>query len=301
MKPTILCVDDEVEITNSLTRLLSRHFKVLTAQSVAQARSLIESEADLAIVLSDLRIPDGTGFEVLSHAETVRPDAVRALLTAHVDPDDLADGLQRRLIHRIILKPWENDFLRVQMLEALSSHELMNEKRALENLAITDPVTLLRNHRFFQDQLKIEVDRSLRHERPLSLIMIDLDHFKAFNDAHGHPAGDRLLREVGRRLGEAVRNLDTVSRYGGEEFAILLPDTPTERASLVAERVRNLFSENPFIVDDASTLVTISLGVASCPIHATTPESLVEVADRALYRAKGQGRNQSVVGVALHT
>jgi diguanylate cyclase (GGDEF)-like protein len=289
VKRKILCVDDETEITRALARVLNSDFEVITAATVAEAREKLA--ADLAIVLTDLRLPDGSGFDVLTKAQEVCPEAVRALLTAHIEFDELISVINRQLVHRLILKPWDNDYLRLQMTEALHSHDTLTQKRELERLAITDPVTLLRNHRFFQDQLKIEVARCLRHGRDLSLIMIDIDHFKEFNDQHGHPAGDRLLRDVGARLTDAVRTLDTVSRYGGEEFAILLPDTPLDHAMTVAERVRQSF--------ESSTKVTISLGVASAPLHATTPASLVEVADRALYRAKGQGRNQSVVGIPL--
>ena len=299
LKPKILCVDDEPEITTALARLLNKDFDVLTAANVTAGKELIESNLDLAIVLSDMRLPDGTGLELLAFAQTRTPEALRALLTAQIDFDDLIDVINRQLAHRLILKPWDNSYLRLQMTESLKSHDMFILNRELERLAITDPVTLLRNHRFFQDQLKIEVARAVRHGRDLSLIMLDIDHFKNFNDTHGHPAGDRLLREVAARLTEAVRNLDTVARYGGEEFTILLPDTSLERAQLVAERVRLMFSETPFMIDQHSTLVTVSLGVASCPLHASTAASLVDVADRAMYRAKGQGRNQSVVGSSL--
>lgn len=296
-KPKILCVDDESEITGTLERLLSPDFQVLTAYSVKTAIEMIDQHVDLAIVMTDHRLPGGNGLDVLNYAQQKNPETVRAMLSAHVDIEDLADAINKQLVHRLILKPWDSDYLRVQMLECLRTHEVYKEKFELQRLAITDPVTLLRNHRFFQDQLKVEVARAIRHQRDLSLIMLDIDHFKDFNDQFGHPAGDRLLRAVGTRLTEAVRNLDTVSRYGGEEFAILLPDTPLERAQLVAERVRSMFANNPFLISgEHSTLVTISLGIASCPQHAGTAAALVQVADQALYRAKGQGRNQSVVG-----
>jgi diguanylate cyclase (GGDEF)-like protein len=295
-RPKILCIDDEPEITSALSRLLETDFEVLIANDVPQGKAMIEKNPDLAIVLSDMRLPGGSGVELLSFVQTKVPDALRALLTAHIDFDDLVDVLNKQLVHRLILKPWENSYLRLQMIEALNSHDTFRAKRELERLAITDPVTLLRNHRYFQDQLKIEVDRAVRHGRSLSLIMIDIDHFKMFNDTYGHPAGDKLLREVATRLTETIRNLDMVARYGGEEFAMLLPDTALDRATLVGERVRLMFAENPFLIGEHSTLVTISLGIASCPEHAQTAASLVDVADRALYRAKGQGRNQSVVG-----
>jgi diguanylate cyclase (GGDEF)-like protein len=297
VKRKILCIDDEVEIARALTRVLSRDFDVVTAATVAEAKSKLSP--DLAVVLSDLRLPDGSGFDVLAKAQDICPEAVRAILTAHIEFNELIDAINRQLVHRLILKPWDNDYLRLQMIEALHSHDTLLQKRELERLAITDPVTLLRNHRFFQDQLKVELARANRHGRELSLLMVDIDHFKTFNDTYGHPAGDRLLRDVGKRLTDAVRNLDTVARYGGEEFAILLPDTPLDHALIVAERVRRSFSEAPFdVAGSGSTLVTISLGIANAPLHTTTPASLVEVADRALYCAKGQGRNQWVVGIA---
>ena len=263
---------------------------------------MIERHSDLAVVVTDHRLPGGTGLDVLTLAQQKRPETVRAMLSAHVDIEDLADAINKSLVHRLILKPWDNEYLKLQMLECVRTHEVFKEKFELQRLAITDPVTLLRNHRFFQDQLKIEVARAVRHRRELSLIMLDIDHFKDFNDVHGHPAGDRLLRAVGSRLTEAVRNLDTVSRYGGEEFAILLPDTPIERAKFVAERVRSMFATIPFSISGTdSTLVTVSIGLASCPAHAGTATGLVAIADRALYLAKGQGRNQSVVGTAAET
>ncbi|MES2854770.1 MAG: GGDEF domain-containing protein, partial [Bdellovibrionota bacterium] len=185
-----------------------------------------------------------------------------------------------------------NDYLQAQMLESLFAHSTLKEKRLLEKLAITDPVTLLKNHRFFQDHLRVEVERSVRHDRPVSLIMADIDQFKSYNDQFGHPAGDALLKAVSARLLTQVRSLDTVARYGGEEFAFILPDTPFDAAMLVAERIRNAFASAPFQPD--STLVTLSLGVASSPIHAVSADTLIEVADKALYRAKKLGRNQSV-------
>ncbi len=289
-KPKLLCVDDDVDVTYSIERLLRGDFDIMTVNSVADAKIKMSEHSDLAIILTDHNMPGGSGLDLLTLAQQQRPEAVRAMLTAHVDLQELVSAINKSLVHRLILKPWDTDYLRVQMLEALAIHEVLKEKFELERLAMTDPVTHRRNHRFFQEQLKIEVARSLRHGRDLSLIMIDIDHFKKFNDQHGHPAGDRLLRDVGTRLTDAVRNLDTVARYGGEEFAILLPDTPAADALLVAERIRESFG---------STLVTVSLGIATCPSNADAAPSLVTSADAALYRAKDQGRNQSVVAETL--
>lgn len=240
-----------------------------------------------SVEIRDASIVIAKSLGELAHAPG---DAARLLLT-HAPPPMINDAIEKELVHRVIDEI--NDLV---LLEAQQLHTILKQRRELANLAITDPVTLLRNHRYFQDQLKVEIARASRHGRAMALIMLDIDHFKEFNDQHGHPAGDRLLREMSKRLVEAVRTLDTVSRYGGEEFAIVLPDTALQSAVLVAERVRESVANTPFnVVGGTSTIVTISLGVASVPTHATDHAALVEAADKALYRAKSQGRNQSVV------
>ena len=296
MKPKILCVDDEVDITSSLHRILNRDFDVIEANGVNEAKAILDSRSDIAVILTDQRMPDGTGLDLLAYAQERKPEAVRALLTAHVDLSEFYTAVNEARVHRLILKPWDNDYLRAQMIEALAAHTGLQEKRELERLAITDVVTLVRNHRFFQDQLKIEVERALRHERKLSLVMIDIDHFKNLKDKWGHPVGDAILRQVAQRLNECVRTLDTVARYGGEEFGIILPDTDLQGASLVAQRICKMMSATPFNGQDFGPIpVTISLGVATLPEHAKTAHDLVRKADDALYIAKRQGRNQSVV------
>lgn len=295
LKPKILCIDDESGILDALRRVLTSEFTVLTATSTEQARDVLDHHRDVAIVLTDHSMPRESGVRFLRYVQTAAPDAVRALLSGQVDVSSMAEAINSAQVHRVILKPWDNEYLKLQMMEALASHGILREKRELERLSITDPVTHVRNHRYFQDYLKIEVERTLRHERSLSLVMIDIDHFKKYNDTYGHPAGDALLRGTARRLLDQLRALDTVARYGGEEFAIVMPDTSYENAMLVSERVRKSFEKTGFPSPDGSqTFVTISLGVATAPRNATSSQDLVRAADDALYTAKRQGRNQSV-------
>lgn len=161
-------------------------------------------------------------------------------------------------------------------------------------LMIIDDLTGLFNRRHFIPELRKEMERSRRLGGAMALIMCDLDHFKRFNDTYGHAAGDRALAHVGEVLRGCARLMDQPVRYGGEEFALILPHTSKADGMVVAERVRAAM-EREMVTDlDGSPLsrVTLSLGLASFPEDGETPEGLVEAADRALYRAKGQGRNQ---------
>jgi len=162
-----------------------------------------------------------------------------------------------------------------------------------KRLSITDGLTKLYNHRFFQDSLKREFARSQRYKSSLSLALLDIDHFKRFNDTYGHQQGDIVLQELARTLRGQVRNLDVVARYGGEEFAVIMPDATPDVALRVAERLRAAVESHPVEGPTGPLLVTISLGVASVPnAEIGVPAGLIAAADRALYRAKELGRNR---------
>ena len=163
-------------------------------------------------------------------------------------------------------------------------------------LALHDGATGVYNHRHFQVLLGLEVDRALRFGKPFTLLMSDLDGFKAINDRHGHLAGDRLLRVVADTLRSSVRSVDLVARYGGEEFAVILPGTSAARGRMVAEKLRRTIgSLRPRTTSGARLRITLSLGVAGFPRHARDKAGLIAAADAALYRAKSEGRNRVVV------
>jgi diguanylate cyclase (GGDEF)-like protein len=174
-----------------------------------------------------------------------------------------------------------------QTVESRTS-ELRVANRRLEELAITDGLTGLHNHRHFQGRLRRDLEIARRAGRPLSIVMFDVDHFKAYNDTYGHPAGDEVLRRVAEALRHEARAADLVARYGGEEFVVAMPDADRDAAHAAAERIRRHVL--------AEGVVTISGGIATFPADGVDAETLIERADRALYRAKREGRDRIAPG-----
>jgi diguanylate cyclase (GGDEF)-like protein len=167
-------------------------------------------------------------------------------------------------------------------------------------LAITDVLTGLRTRRFFGSQLPLEILKARRAGTSLAVLIVDVDHFKSINDKYGHPAGDRVLIEVSRRLRESVRNADFLARYGGEEFALVVPGASPQELSSIGERLRTQVASSPILVSpDVWIPVTVSVGTAGYPRHGGTPAELITTADRALYAAKSQGRDRVVVGETI--
>jgi two-component system cell cycle response regulator len=178
---------------------------------------------------------------------------------------------------------------------ANQAHIVMENSRLFErvqNLAIRDSLTGIFNHRHTVELLALEVERAGRYLGRVSVLMLDVDHFKRINDEHGHLAGDAVLRDVARLLKDTLRTVDSVGRYGGEEFLVLLPQTPPDEALQTAERIRQQIAQHAFRAGRRELHVTVSVGVASLPSGEGSAEALIREADQALYRAKEQGRNR---------
>jgi two-component system cell cycle response regulator len=171
--------------------------------------------------------------------------------------------------------------------------QLLSAREALREQATRDSLTRLWNRNSILEALSRELARAERESSPLGVVIVDLDHFKQINDNHGHPAGDVVLRESARRMQSGVRQYDSVGRYGGEEFLILLPNCGEAESFSQAERLRKQLSQNEIRVDDISIRVTASFGVAAAiPGEPWTSEGLIRRADEALYVAKKSGRNR---------
>jgi diguanylate cyclase (GGDEF)-like protein len=249
-----------------------------------------------AIILLDLDMPVMDGFEVLralkDNAGTSQIPVI--LLSGSDDSEDKVLAFDLGAVD-YICKPFETTELRARVRSAMRIAELMH---MLAQRAQVDGLTGLWNRAYFNDRLVAEIGACDRSDAPLSLVMCDIDHFKALNDHHGHPAGDEALRGFGRLLVDTLRKEDIACRYGGEEFALLLRMAPASKAKVVIERLREALADIVW-PRHPERRVTASFGIVDNHIVASTkPELWVEMADRALYRAKSEGRNRVVVAGA---
>jgi diguanylate cyclase (GGDEF)-like protein len=164
---------------------------------------------------------------------------------------------------------------------------------SIKDMAIYDTLTNVHNRRYFEERLKTETQKSFSANTPLSLVMVDIDHFKQVNDTFGHPDGDRVLCKIASLLKGSVRKDDTVARYGGEEFVLILPGAKLEVTSVIAERIRRLIETTTFEIEKGQIHISISIGISNLPVHpARSKEELIKMADHALYNAKKEGRNR---------
>jgi diguanylate cyclase (GGDEF)-like protein len=314
---------------------------IATASSGVDALELfdeLERDGDhVAVIIADQIMPGMKGVDLLEHVDRRSPTTTKILLTGQAGLDAVISAINRAHLNHYINKPWDEASLHLavegllrqyrladenrHLIATLSAknqallemnreleakvqertHELAEANSRLAQLAVTDGLTGLYNHRHFHERLSLEVERSARNGLPLSLLMVDVDHFKFYNDHHGHPAGDEVLRQVARILSEGRRANDVVARYGGEEFSVILVDTAKFTAAKIAERLRERVATSgvPHSADQPGGSLAISVGVATFPDDATASELLVRAADDALYAAKRAGRNRVVLATAM--
>jgi len=294
----VAIVDDDPSIRRLVRLLLKRsgYDTVEFATGMEAHDQLEKTPWDLAIL--DRRLPDMDGLALCQELKSNPEFKARyvIMLTGEDDQEDKVQGLDLGA-DDYITKPFQYPELLARIRAAKRivdlQKELMESNRRLEQLSITDGLTNLYNHRYFQDELYRAFEESARYERPLSLAMADIDFFKKVNDSYGHAVGDEVLKAVARMFKESSRTTDLVARYGGEEFAVMMPETDIGSALTFAEKLRALV-EGTAVQSQAGPLrVTVSIGVATIPhpnIHAA--KELIVTADGALYRAKHAGRNQ---------
>ncbi len=299
----ILVVDDSRTQLDWLVQVLEKEgYEVRTAQDARDAIRKVRSEAP-DLVLLDMVLPDMSGLEVL---RLIKPTDEAQFLPVIIqssksDIDSKVEGF-RIGAHDFLVKPFAEQELVARcatMLRIKQLQERLREaQKKLEEQSITDGLTGLKNRRFFDERLHEEFRRAQRYGDTLSLIMIDLDHFKDVNDRHGHQAGDVVLREAGALIRATIRDPDICARYGGEEFAVILPKTHMSGALVVAERIWKELGAKEYVVaangqaEPRRVTVTASMGIAVYPSKdISSGELLVRFADQALYNAKRSGRN----------
>jgi diguanylate cyclase (GGDEF)-like protein len=314
----VLIVDDNPINLDLLSgMLLDRGYRVRVATSGRRALSAARSAVPDLIML-DINMPEMDGYEVCERVKgdvTTRDtpvifisaldnalDKVRAFQTGGADyvtkPFQFEEVLARIEI-QLKISRLQKEMERKNAELAQSNVQLERANRMLHQLSYLDGLTGIANRRHFEESLDQEWRRSARDGSPLSLLMADIDHFKTLNDACGHQHGDDCLRLVARALGETLKRAgDLASRYGGEEFAVILPGTDAEGAAAIAEDVRiRIESLGLRSGREPEYPVTVSVGFATaCPTDGVSPRVLVDAADRALYAAKRQGRNRVVAG-----
>ncbi|MFQ5677437.1 MAG: diguanylate cyclase, partial [bacterium] len=286
------------------TYLSAEGYDVISARDGEEGMQKVNAEHP-DLVLLDVMMPKMNGFEVckaIKGDETTKYIPV-ILVTALNELEDKikgmdagADDFLSKPFNKLELLVRVRSLLRIKYLhDELQDKviELQKTKEELRQLAITDGLTGLYNYRYFKEQLQQELNRARRHNLNISLVMIDIDHFKHYNDTNGHPAGDEVLKSIARLLKNNIRNIDFAARYGGEEFSLILIETDKSSAGFVAEKIRKLVEENPFEFEDAqpSGKLTISTGVATFPEDGEGFADLVTRADQRLYLAKEAGRN----------
>lgn len=294
-------VDDEPYILATLTALLGPEFEVLTTDHVDKAKELF-SQREIDLILSDQRMPNGSGVQLLEWVRQHSPRTVRLLMTGFAELEEAVEAINRGRVYRYIFKPWRADELievlrgaarsfvlersHEQLLEELrrlnleleqrvqqrtreleeANHELEQKNKMLEKLALTDPLTGLPNRRAMDRLAERELRRRDRYPSPLTVGLIDVDKFKQINERYHLPGGDKVLVDLARILLGSLREVDFLGRIGGEEFLLIAPETSLEGAHVLGERIRSTVANTtiPYELEGRQELiaVTVSIGFA---------------------------------------
>ncbi len=330
-KCTLLVVDDEPYILPTLGALLATDFDVVTASSADAAEEAFRRQP-IDIILTDQKMPRRTGVQLLEWVRQNYPRTIRLLMTGYGELEDAIEAINRGRIYHYLLKPWRTEELlqilrnaserfclernRDQLLEELrtlnqelerrveertreleeANQQLQQRTRELEQLALTDPLTGLFNRRAITNLALFELKRHARFPGPLTLGFIDVDHFKRINTDYLLTGGDEALKGLSRILTSTLREVDSVGRFGGEEFLVIARETNEEGAAILAERIRATVANTPIYYQRNAIKITVSIGFAVAEVGVPANyEEMNETAAGALAEAKLIGRNTCVI------
>src|SRR5665213_3368475 len=281
----VLLVDDSPATADRVKDILAAHHTVdLEPEPQEALFRAAEGDYDLAIISLNLKQIDG--LRLCSHLRSLDRTRLLPILVV-VDPEDnvrLLRGLDLGVNDYLVRPIDRNEMLarvRTQVRRKRFSDRRRDNVQLTIEMAVTDALTGLHNRRYFERQLSILVNQAIAREKPMSVLALDIDHFKLINDSYGHAVGDDVLREFSRRIRKAVRGIDVASRMGGEEFVIVMPETDAALSFLVGERLRQKIAAEPFRIPESEEAieVTVSIGISSLFSADDTPETLLKRAD----------------------
>jgi diguanylate cyclase (GGDEF)-like protein len=292
--PRILIVDDDVAVRNTMFEYIKTAGYYCEAVSCAEEALESLGKDNFHVVVTDIMLPAMGGLELTKLIKRDNASDV-IVMTGYSDDFSYEEAINIGASD-FVIKPVRLEELLLRLKRVLKERELTNERirmmEKLQKLAITDGLTRLYNSRSFYSQLELEVDRFNRYQHPLTLLLLDIDHFKDYNDKYGHLEGDKVLVRFSQIIRTCLRTNDSAYRYGGEEFTVILPETAGEEARTVAQRIRAALEAEPFSPEDGEEVtVTISIGLTE--YHAKEELStFIQRADQAMYRSKRSGRNK---------
>jgi two-component system cell cycle response regulator len=296
--PHLLIVEDSPADAKLIKHLLnSLACCISTAQSGEEALSICNNHK-IDVMILDMLLPGLDGYEVARRIkEAAATQSIQIIVvTSLQDIESKIKGFEFG-VDDYLVKPFNFNEFRARvnsLIKKKAYHDkLMGNFEVAVHAAITDKLTGVYNNGYFQHYLKNELRRADRHHHPVSLLMLDIDDFKLVNDRHGHLAGDNLLKEIAAKLDQSIREIDSLARFGGDEFAIILPYTPKEAAAAIAERIRVEFENlTVALAGQLSLRISVSIGVAEYAPGVDTASDVIQKADKALYTAKFNGKNR---------
>lgn len=312
---TLLLVDDEPDITSSLERIFRRrHYRVIKAISGKEALDILKNE-NVGVVITDQRMPEMTGVQLLTQVHKLYPDMIRIILTGQADMDAVMDAVNKGSVYRFLTKPWNSDELAISVDEAFQHHELIIERQQLmldiehandelqqvnsalnqriedktaELVRITqyDPLTHLPNRLLFMDRLQQAILNARKSNRHVAVIVLGLDKFNLVNNSYGNKVGDKLLIQVAERIEKNLDENNTVARINGDEFAIVLTElnSPQDAAHVIGNISKVLSTQ--FLIDGNELYSQVSIGVSIFPDDDESPEYILQNAHTAMISAK---------------
>lgn len=294
MSEKILVIDDDRGFCKTLVTVLKKKgYDAVGAIDGNEAISIVQNEESFDVIVSDIRLAGGMdGIEVLAKIKGMSREPVKMILmTGFADREAPIRAIELG-VSDYLFKPFQLEAFLFSIKKTVQVSQLEKDVDRYKELSNRDGLTTLYNHRYFHQIIQREVERSRRYSHPLALFMIDIDNFKQVNDQFGHLSGDIVLNKLAEIFVTAIRCVDLIFRYGGEEFAILLPETTKEEAKNSAERLRLIVEESHFnVLENKKAALTVSIGISEFFEDAKDKQGFIHCADQALLEAKRIGKN----------